>query len=290
MTIIAGISYLNSRPYFYPFLSGMMKSRYQIELMTPAEANDAVMSGRAVGGLISSVAWAGAQDRLVRIPGLEIASQGDVQSILLLGEKDIRAMKRIAVTVESATSVRMLRILLTELYPNAELVSSESPWAYLHRGEADGALLIGDAALAAGAAVQGRDGIKSEYRAWDLGRLWQEEFRIPMVYAVFAVNRGHAGDREAIEAELRGALEWSRDRLDEIVRSPYTFPSSGGGLKRPVDLLPLLGAAGMIAYLEQFETARNSPDLDSGLENFLVQATKIIAAGQRRTNRVSNEG
>lgn len=279
MTTIAGISYLNSRPYFHPFLSGMMKSRFQIELMTPAEANEAVISGRAVGGLISSVAWADARDRLVRIPGLEIASQGDVQSILLLGEKDFRAMKRIAVTVESATSVRMLRILLCRRNPSAELVSSASPWADLRRGEVDGALLIGDAALEAGAAVKGKNGFGASCQAWDLGRLWQKEFRLPMVYAVFAVNRDRAGYREAIEAELRGALAWSRDRLDEIVRSPYTFPSSGGGLKRPVDLLPLLGAADMIAYLEQFETARNSPDLDSGLENFLVQAAKILPRG-----------
>lgn len=248
---IAGIRYLNSRPYFQPLLSGAVPSRFRIELMTPAEANEAVLSGRADAGLISSIAYGRARDTLVRISGLEIASHGPVRSIMLFADRDLGSFERIAVTVESATSVAMLRVLLDRRGARPELVPASDPMAELDSGGADGALLIGDAALFAKSAAR---------FVWDLGALWQDAFGAPMVYAVFALRADRADQREEMAHDLRSALDWSREHLDAIVDSAYNAPPNARERARLKD------------YLERLDEARRSDAIDAGLEIFLGEA------------------
>lgn len=208
-----------------------MESSFEITLHTPSEANRRVIAGEAVGGLISSVAWADHRDELERVPGFEIASEGAVESILLLAECDFDEIERVAVTDESATSVELLRTLL----PDTPFDVSRDPVSDIRQKTAG--LLIGDRALSAKRA-----------RTWDLGELWHSRTGLPMVYAVFALRRDALNLEPAVRREFSAALRWSSAHLDELVSPDYTS---------------------RLDYLRRLEAARNSPRLEEGLKKFL---------------------
>src|SRR5919205_2653983 len=54
---------------------------------TPAEVNAALLSGDVDLGLVSSASWARNRDRLGRVPGYGISSDGKVMSVLLAARK-----------------------------------------------------------------------------------------------------------------------------------------------------------------------------------------------------------
>lgn len=242
--LIAGISYLNARPYFTPFLCGALESPYSIEVSPPAIANGKVLSGEAIGGLISSVVWNAHRDRLVRLPGLDIASHGPVESILLFGDK---AASCVAVTPESATSVALLKILIP-----CRTYVADDPLKELKEGRAGGALLIGDQAIASAARSLER---------WDLGALWNERFGLPMVYAVFAVDRSCASEHSAIASLFQNALRWSREHLDVVIAHEYEYNHASPNMRVSKEFDSL-------RYLAALDRARCEPNLDEGLEKF----------------------
>jgi chorismate dehydratase len=260
--VLAGISYLNSAPYFSPFRLGVMESSFEIRLGTPAEANLMVENGTAVAGLISTIAWARALERrrdpgdegLIRWPGYEIASEGEVGSISFYMRGAIEEIRSVAVTNESATSIEMLRILLSASGMKARFIVTDRPLERAANGDVDAALLIGDAALA-----PAREG----WTRIDMGHLWQEKFRSPMVYAVLAV-RGDLGTRAAmLRSELDAALAWSRDHLDEVIAEWYARGAVGLGVH--------LENWELKAYLARFDRARRSTELEAGLNQFLTR-------------------
>lgn len=240
----AGISYLNSAPYFSPWLLGGIKPPSAFRLAPPAAVNEAVIEGRAYGGLMSAAAFARTPG-LRRIPGLEIASAGPVRSILLAARSPRAGLARIHVTAESATSVALLERLLRLEGLAPRLEPSADPLAAI-RAEDEGALLIGDAALALD---------RTAWLSWDLGEWWFAATGLPMVFAVTAVRDEHAGLADRLEEALRAALDWSAGHLDAVITEWYA--RTGGPI--PPD------ARG---YLEGFARARTHPRLEDGLAAF----------------------
>ncbi len=183
-----------------------------IELVggTPARVNAALLSGEVDLGLVSSVSWANNRDRLKRVPGYGIASDGPVMSVLLATRegKALADTRRIALTSESATSQVLARVLLERVYsasPSCEVVSMRPEWAL---DEYDAALFIGDTALE----VRRMDGVE----AHDLGGLWRELTGLPMVYAVWASRRDPA--RYGFWADrVAQAVRWADDHLETVV-------------------------------------------------------------------------
>jgi chorismate dehydratase len=118
--------------------------------------------------------------------------------VLLFSDHPMQALggRRIGVTGETATSVRLLRILLAFRYevPAPILVGLDQA--------ADAVLLIGDAAL------------RARQRPWphplchDLGEEWTAWTGHPMVFAAWAVRLdAPAPARKGLEATLAAALE-----------------------------------------------------------------------------------
>src|SRR5919206_5276902 len=81
---------------------------------TPAEVNAALLSGDVDLGLVSSASWARNRDRLRRLEGYGIASDGPVMSVLLAarGGRRLSEARKVALTSESATSQVLARIVL----------------------------------------------------------------------------------------------------------------------------------------------------------------------------------
>jgi chorismate dehydratase len=177
---------------------------------TPAESNAALLSGEVELGLVSSASWARNRDRLRKMPGYGITSDGPVMSVLLAAREGIplHEARRVALTSESATSHVLARVVLDRVYgasPSYKVVSTrpeEALAAY------DAALFIGDTALE----VRRMYGVAT----YDLGELWGRLTGLPMVYAVWASRKDPALYGLWADRVARAVL-WAENNLDVIV-------------------------------------------------------------------------
>ena len=177
---------------------------------TPARVNAALLSGEVELGIVSSASWAQNRDRLVRVPGYGITSDGPVMSVLLAARevKVLSGVRRVALTSESATSQVLARVALERVHgasPSYEVVSMGPRWAL---AEYDAALFIGDTALE----VRRTGGVEIH----DLGALWQRLTGLPMVYAVWASREDPA--RYGFWADrVARAVGWAETHLEAVV-------------------------------------------------------------------------
>jgi chorismate dehydratase len=183
-----------------------------IELVggTPAEVNAALLSGEVELGLVSSASWALNRERLRRIPGYGITSDGPIMSVLLAAREDrsLGEARRVALTSESATSHSLAGILLERMYgasPRYEIVSAP-PERTLD--EYDAALFIGDTALN----VRRMGAV----RVHDLGEAWERFTGLPMVYAAWA-SRGAPGRHGFWADRVARAILWAEENLEAVV-------------------------------------------------------------------------
>jgi len=177
---------------------------------TPADSNAALLSGDVELGIVSSASWAQNRDRLRRVPGYGIASDGPVMSVLLATRegRPLKEARRVALTSESATSQVLARIVLERVHgasPRYEVVSTRPEWAL---AEYDAALFIGDTALE----VRRMDGVEVH----DLGALWKRLTGLPMVYAVWA-SRGDPALYGFWADRVARAVAWAEGHLDIVV-------------------------------------------------------------------------
>ena len=186
-------------------LHGPQRGVFDLRFELPAECAETIASGRAEIGLVPSIEIE-RQGLEVVAPGLGIASDGPVRSILLVSKVSLREIHTVAMDASSRTSVALTRILLAEKYGVLPRAVSRKPELPQMLVDADAALLIGDPALRF-------DAESSPYETHDLGREWREWTGLPMVYAQWA-GRAVAN----AEAVLQGSYEYGRGRLDEIVR------------------------------------------------------------------------
>ena len=194
---------------------------------TPAETNAALLSGRVELGLVSSASWARNRDRLRRVPGYGITSDGPVMSVLLATHEGmpLQEARKVALTSESATSHGLARVVLDRVYgasPSYEVISTRPERALT---EYDAGLFIGDTALE----VRHMAGIT----VYDLGELWRQLTGLPMVYAVWASRRdpalyGFWADR------IARAVLWAESNLDRIVAEARRrgAPATDGDLRK----------------------------------------------------------
>jgi chorismate dehydratase len=184
---IGRISYLNVEPFFHAFPWPIAES------LPPRPLGDAVAEGRIDAGPLALADCLRLEGTVTRLPfGIVGPTRG--QSVLLFSDRPMQELggRRIAVTGETSTSVRLLRILLAfrdEVRPPT-LVGLDEP--------ADAALLIGDIALRL------RHGPWPRRYCYDLGEEWTTWTGYPMVFASWAVRLDTAA---AARAELTTVLE-----------------------------------------------------------------------------------
>lgn len=138
-----------------------------------------------------------------------IAVEGLVRSIILFAKRPIEELggHPVALTGESTTSVRLLKILFNKRYGVApsRYVSTQDPNEAL--------LLIGDAAL------KNRKGLPSYPHQYDIGELWHEWTGLPFVFARWVIRRDiDPGTNEFLTNMLSKSIDIGLGRLDEIAK------------------------------------------------------------------------
>lgn len=221
-TIIGKISYTNSWPVFHHFHPSSLSVPAEMVSEVPAVLNQGMARGSIHVGALSSFAYAAASDLLLLLPNLSVSADGAVRSILLFSRVPVQQIgnSRIAVTNTSATSVNLLKILMEKAVGASPEYISTEPDLDSMMDQADAALLIGDHAIKASWQNQG-------YIVTDLGELWKEWTGLSMTFAVWAVNREAARDKQEAVGEIAEAFLESKRRgvseLAPIIREACTM-------------------------------------------------------------------
>ena len=258
------------------------EDRAEIEFVygVPTELNAALERGDIDLTLVSSIEFVRHRDRYKALLDFSIATLGPVYSVMLFHRPEWGdlAGTRLAVTQQSSTSVELLRQLLAASGQEAELVPTAGDLDDM-LAEADGALLIGDAALRAAVAhlrpsgdgpaargMSGRSVLEPELRVSDLGESWYRLTRLPFTFAVWASHDDNPPSAALIE-RFRSSRTAGLGRLGEVA----AVEARRLGLPAKV----------VQRYLENFRYYLEPPDMD-GLNEFASRSDPEFAVGQLR--------
>lgn len=205
---MCAVSYLNTVPLVWGMLHGRERDTFDLRFALPSECADQVAAGEADIGILPVIEMA--RQKLDYFRGTGIACHGPVRSILLISKVPFGKIRTVAADSGSRTSVMLTRVILQErfgvepsmIFRRADL----SPML----GEADAALLIGDAALKV-------DPAKIPFESLDLGGEWVSLTGLPMVFAVWSGRAEILEDRYA--RAFIDSCEFGLSRVEEIVAS-----------------------------------------------------------------------
>lgn len=200
--IVGKFPYLNSEP-FYAFFSA---PRFHLIPMTPRRMGALFRSGFVDAGPISFSDYLSMPDLLERLP-YGIAVKNKARSVLLFSKFPWRELhgKRIGITDDTATSVQLLRVLLTDKYRISASLTRLLPIEHMNRySDYDAVLLIGDQAL-----QRAKLGLQPFELIYDLGEEWYEWKELPFVFAVWAVRSDQTKVTPEERTELAATIEAS---------------------------------------------------------------------------------
>ena len=178
--VIGKIPYLNSVPFYHQF----EKRQFRILPVVPRRMGLLVEKEEIVAGPFSLMDYFRQEDQLELLNWC-IATRDQVKSVMLFsnhGWGDLDG-KRIGITDDTATSVRLLQVLLEKKY------GVKANFERLHAGVNDfsgydAVLLIGDEAL-----HRNKYGLEGFELVYDLAKEWYDWKKMPFVFAVWAVQR-----------------------------------------------------------------------------------------------------
>lgn len=202
---LGAVSYLNTKPLVYG-LDGC-PDQFEVRFDVPAKCATLLHEGQVDLGLIPAIEYLRGADDYWIVPGVAIASEGDVASVAVFSKKPIEQVESIALDLSSRTSVALTRILCARRWGIAPAFAPAEPDLTAMLARADAALVIGDPAMAIDAGAQG-------LRKIDLGGEWQALTGLPFVYAMWAGRRGSASPAQC--AALRAAREQGEANLSRI--------------------------------------------------------------------------
>ncbi|WP_238327515.1 menaquinone biosynthetic enzyme MqnA/MqnD family protein [Paenibacillus gorillae] len=205
---VGRIDYANAWPLFHHLTAPNM----EIVSRVPSVLNRLLQEGDIQVAAISSFSYGVNADKYLLLPHLSVGSEGKVNSIYLFLKEPLEKVqpKRIAVSATSATSVNLLKIIMSKRFGLEPEYETAEPVLEDMLAHADAALLIGDPAIHASWEQNGL------YRM-DLGELWNEWSGLAMTFAVVAVRKEAADAApEALAAIYKAFLEGKRQSLADL--------------------------------------------------------------------------
>ncbi len=201
--VVGRIPYLNSDPFYLQ----LHEKHFRILPVVPRRMGILREQGQLVAGPFSLVDYFRQQEALELLPFC-IATRDQVKSVMLFSKEGWLGLdgKTIGITDDTATSVRLLQVLLEKKY------GAKAAFERLHAGvndlsRFDAVLLIGDEALR-----HNKVGLPGFELVFDLAKEWYDWKKLPFVFAVWAVSKTLPEERKhdlctAIEQSLEGAEE-----------------------------------------------------------------------------------
>jgi cyclic dehypoxanthinyl futalosine synthase len=204
---IAAVDYLNARPLYQQFID-LPSEGSALTLGSPREVARMLSEGECDVALMP-VAAAASYGGLAHVPGIAIACEGAVRSVLIVSECPTAEIRELSLDLSSRTSVVLARLVLQHLGVSPVLKAMPPSEALASVTGTCGALVIGDPALAAEARFP---------HVLDLGKAWHAWTGLPFVFAAwFSASNGpsSASIAEALSAAKTYGLA-KRDVLASV--------------------------------------------------------------------------
>jgi len=206
--VIGKIPYLNS----VPFYSHFEKRQFRILPVAPRHMGMLSLREQVDAGPFSLMDYLAQEDRL-KLMNYCIAARNGVQSVLLFSKGSWADLdgKNIGITDDTATSVKLLRVLLKKKY-GVEANFNRMHSSVNDYNSFDAVLLIGDEAL-----KRNKYGLPGFDLVFDLAKEWYDWQKLPFVFAVWAQKESLPNDRKLeLQQTLQKALEKGEGELDSL--------------------------------------------------------------------------
>ena len=216
------MAYINTLPVDWGLVNGTLGDLVTVHRGTPTTLNHLLAEGHLDASPVSSVAAAEHADDWLVLDHLCIGSRGEVGSVILHSDVPIEELegRYIAVTAESATGAKLLKMLLDRHWKvQAQLTSHNGRSSALSCKEQSrelvltkngslscpsmARLLIGDPALKT--AQLGPSGL-----IYDLGQVWRDYTGLGFVFGLWCVRREFVESRPDQAWMLYDLLRYSR--------------------------------------------------------------------------------
>ena len=197
--VIGKIPYLNSVPFYAHF----EKQRFRILPVVPRRMGVLSEKGQIDAGIFSLMDYV-RQEKELELMGWCIATRDQVKSVMLFSREGWAGLdgKVIGITDDTATSVKLLRVLLEKKY------NVRARFERMHAGVNDNSgytavLLIGDEALR-----RNKFGLEGFELVYDLAAEWYDWRKLPFVFAVWAQKRSlPEADKRTLSEILGSSLD-----------------------------------------------------------------------------------
>jgi chorismate dehydratase len=200
---IQGVKYLNAWPPLYGLMTGRETERLRMALPSVLarrlQARDADLALAPVATL--------ALGAFEIVPDICIGADGEVASVLIVGDAPLEDMERLLLDSSSGTSVVLAQLVAAQLRKGRPLAVETAEPARIAQTVAGrtGAVIIGDDALR----------LRARYRyVLDLGAAWQSWTGLPFVFAAWIGQPGAVDEKLA--AMLRDSLAHGLAKRREI--------------------------------------------------------------------------
>jgi chorismate dehydratase len=189
-----------------------------------------------------------------------IAARSEVMSVLFFSDRPFEAFCRplsLRLSTESASSIRLLYLLLGYAHGFERL-----PYAVGQEHHANGALLIGDAALQAAQAVQRHGAVEGFQIITDLAARWEAYHKLPFVFARWVIRCDAPGE---LRAALLAWLREYREQESGLIRQ--AAPKVAARLNLSIDYAE--------RYLKVIRRSLTAED-EAGQERFLGELRRYV--------------
>lgn len=215
MLRIGQIEYANCTPLFHVLREHFLASEYEFVSGVPAALNQMLLAGKIDVCPSSSIEYALHPELYSILPDLSISSTGPVASVLLFSRVPIEDLDGsiIRLSSESATSVNLLKILLSKRFGVSCSYEIAPPVAADAEDNSSALLLIGDSALKTAKKVDVR-------YVYDLGELWYSWTGYPFVFALWLCRNeiAEGGELQKLFRQLIEAKERVPGQLEQIAK------------------------------------------------------------------------
>ncbi|PIP71820.1 MAG: hypothetical protein COW89_09890 [Nitrospinae bacterium CG22_combo_CG10-13_8_21_14_all_47_10] len=197
--------FINSQPLLEP----LRKRTLELCTDSPARLADQLSGGKLDMAMIPAIEYLKQADRFRLLPNISISSRKQVGTVLLVSKVPLNAVRSLALDERSRTSVALLNVLYSKVFPSVLKLESQKPDPEKMLKNHDAALVIGDQALGFS-----KEGVS----VYDLSEEWFKRTGKTFVHAVIAVREGVPVENEIIQTLLEAKQE-GLESLDVIAET-----------------------------------------------------------------------
>lgn len=197
--------FINSQPLLEP----LRKRTLELRTDSPARLADQLSGGELDMAMIPAIEYLKRADRFRLLPNISIASRKQVGTVLLVSKVPLNAVRSLALDDRSRTSVALLQVLYSKVFPSVLKLESQEPDPEKMLKNHDAALIIGDQALGFS-----KEGVS----VYDLSEEWFKRTGKTFVHAVIAVREGVPVENEIVQTLLEAKQE-GLESLDVIAET-----------------------------------------------------------------------